>query len=222
MTWRAAVPRSRGTTKGPTTSFKAKRIFVKFSDSSSISLVPPDCLLMRRPFVLLLFGFVASLSQAENKGTPGKLPKDIFPESYLIHLEPNVEQRITDGTESISIRVQNPTNHIVLNALEINIVSARIAHGENQDELTPQYDAAQQTVLFDTKEILAPGSYTLTLKFTSKILETPHGLFVESCQTGGSSEQVIATRMEPADARRVFPCWDEPSFRATFQLSVRT
>ena len=177
---------------------------------------------MRRPFVLLLLGLAASVAYGEDRGTPGRLPRDIYPESYLIHLEPNVEQRITDGTESIRIRVQNPTNRIVLNALEIKIVSARIAHGENQDELTPQYDAAQQTVLFDTKETLSAGSYTFTLKFRSKILETPHGLFVGSYQTGDNSEQFIATCMEPADARRVFPCWDEPSFRATFQLSVRT
>ena len=177
---------------------------------------------MRRPLVLLLLGFVASFSHAENQGAPGRLPKDISPESYLIHLEPNVEQHITDGTESIGIRVQNPTNRIVLNSVEINIVSARIAYNENQDQLTPQYDAVQQTVSFDTKEILAPGSYTLTLKFTSKILEAPHGLFVESYQTSGNSEQVIATRMESTDARRVFPCWDEPAFRATFQLSIRT
>ena len=176
---------------------------------------------MRRPFVLLLLAFVASLSHAENQGAPGKLPKDILPQSYLIHLEPNVEQHVTDGAESIDIRVQNPTNRIVLNAVEIKIVSARIAHGENQDELTPQYDTAKQTVSFETKEILEPGSYTLTLKFTSRILETPHGLFVESYQANGNSEQVIATRMEPVDARRVFPCWDEPDFRATFQLSIR-
>jgi aminopeptidase N len=177
---------------------------------------------MRRPFVLLLLGFAAGLSHAENQGTPGKLPKDILPQSYLIHLEPNVEQHVTDGAESIDIRVQNPTNRIVLNAVEIKIVSARIARGESQDELTPQYDAVQQTVSFDTKGILASGSYTLTLRFTSEILETPHGLFIESYQTSGNSEQVIATRMEPADARRVFPCWDEPAFRATFQLSIRT
>jgi len=177
---------------------------------------------MRRRFVLLLLGFVASLSHAEDQVTPGKLPKDIFPESYLVHLEPNVEQHVTDGIESIGIRVQNPTTRIVLNAAEIKIVSARIARGENQDELTPQYDTVRQTVSFDTKEILASGSYTLTLRFTSKILEKPRGLFVESYQTSGNSEQVIATRMEPADARWVFPCWDEPAFRATFQLSIRT
>jgi aminopeptidase N len=202
--------------------FQTARIFVKFSDSSRIGLGLPDCLLMRRPLVLLLLGFVAGLSHAENQGTPGTLPKDIFPENYLIHLEPNVEQHITDGTESIGIRVQNPTTRIVLNAVEIEIVSARIARGENQDELTPQYDAGRQTVSFDTKEILASGSYTLTLRFTSKILERPRGLFVKSYQTSGNSEQVITTRMEPADARRVFPCWDEPAFRATFQLSIRT
>ncbi len=107
---------------------------------------------MRKSIALLLLGFAASLSHAENKGTPAKLPKDIVPEHYLIHLEPNVERLATDGVESIEIRVLNPVNRIVLNAVEIEISAARIAHDGTQEELIPKFDAVQQTVFFETRE----------------------------------------------------------------------
>ncbi|HEV3211012.1 MAG TPA: M1 family metallopeptidase [Chthoniobacterales bacterium] len=177
---------------------------------------------MRKSIALLLLGFAASLSHAENKGIPAKLSKDIVPEHYLIHLEPNVEQLATEGVESIEIRVLNPVNRIVLNAVEIEISAARIAHDGIQEELIPQFDAAQQTVFFATREVLEPGKYTLTFNFKSRIFDVPHGLFVESDQTEGNTEHILATCMEPADARRVFPCWDEPAFRATYQISIRT
>jgi aminopeptidase N len=177
---------------------------------------------MRKSIALLLLGFAASLSHAENKGTPARLPKDIVPEHYLIHLEPNVERLATDGVESIEIRVLNPVNRVVLNAVEIEISAARIAHDGTQEELIPQFDAVQQTVFFETRQVLEPGKYALTFNFKSRIFDVPHGLFVESDQRKGNTEHLLATSMEPTDARRVFPCWDEPAFRATYQMSIRT
>src|ERR1700736_5349418 len=179
---------------------------------------------MRKSIALLLLGFIPTLSHAENQvqTIPNRLPKDIIPRSYLIHLEPNAEQLITNGAESIEIEVLNPTNRIVLNAIEIDVSAARIAHGETQEELIPKFDSARQTVLFGTREVLGPGKYTLSFKFQSRILEVPHGLFVQPYETPGSKEYVLATCMEPTNARRVFPCWDEPAFRAAYQLSVRT
>jgi len=177
---------------------------------------------MRKSIALLLLGFTASLLHAENKGIPGKLPRDIVPEHYLIHLEPDTEQLATDGVESIEIQVLNRVNRIVLNAVEIEISTARIVHGENREELVPQFDAVQQSVFFETEKVLEPGKYTLTFNFKSRIFDSPHGLFAQSYQTEGNTDQVLATRMEPTDARRVFPCWDEPAFRATYQMSIRT
>jgi hypothetical protein len=59
----------------------------------------PELSLMRKPIALLLIGFAATASHAENKllTTPGKLPKNVVPRSYLIHLEPNIETLVTDG-----------------------------------------------------------------------------------------------------------------------------
>jgi len=177
---------------------------------------------MRKSIALLLLGFAASLLHAENKGIPGKLSRDIVPEHYLIYLEPNAEQLTTDGVESIEIQVLNPVNRISLNAVEMGISAARIAHGGTQEELMPQFDAVQERVFFETGEVLEPGKYTLTFKFKSRILDVPHGLFAEPDQTGSGTENVLATSLEPTGARRVFPCWDEPAFRATYQMSVRT
>src|SRR5271166_2648837 len=168
---------------------------------------------MRKPiaFALLLIGFAATVSHAEDKfnilTTPGKLPKDIVPRSYQIYLEPIIEALVTDGVESIEIAVLKPTDHIVLNAVDTEIVAAKIAIGHRKEELTPQFDSDQQTVSFESANILEPGLYTLSFKFQSRIGEQPHGLLVQHYDSNGTLEHLLATELEPGDARRVFPCW---------------
>jgi aminopeptidase N len=179
---------------------------------------------MRKPIVLFLLGFVAATSHAQNlpsvHSTPNGLPKDVIPRSYLIHLEPNVQRRVTDGVESIEIEVLKPTNRIVLNALETEIDKAKIESDGRPEELTPQFDLNRQTVSFDLKNELQPGKYTLSIKFQSRITEQPRGLFIQRYEDSafGSADDLLAT----AETRRIFPCWDEPAFRAAFQLSVKT
>ena len=181
---------------------------------------------MRKPIALLLIGFAATASHAEDKfnflTTPGKLPKDIVPRSYLIHLEPDLETLVTDGFESIEIEVLKPTRHIVLNALATEIAEANIKIGDHKEELTPQFNVDQQTVSFELQEILDLGRYTLSFKFQSRIGEQPHGLFIRHYNSHGALEGLLATDLEPVDTRRVFPCWDEPVFKATFHFSVKT
>jgi aminopeptidase N len=180
---------------------------------------------MRKPVALLLIGFAATASHAENKfnfsTTPGKLPKDIVPRSYLIHLEPNPETLVTDGFESIEIEVLKPAGRIVLNALATEIAAANIQIGDHKQELTPEFNADQQTVSFELNETLNLGRYTLSLKFQSRIGEQPPGLFIRHHDSKGSP-QLLVSALGPVDARRVFPCWDEPAFKAIFQFSVKT
>ena len=169
---------------------------------------------MRKPIALFLFGFVATSSHAENRtnlqSTSAALTKDVVPRSYLIHLEPNIETRITDGVESIEIEVLKPTKRIVLNALETQIGKATIEIGDHAEELTPQFDSSQQTVSFDLPNLLPAGSFTLSIKFQSQIIEAPHGLFIRSYEgTAWYSRTAFGNGLQPSDARRIFPCWDE-------------
>ena len=184
----------------------------------------PELSLMRKPIALLLIGFAATASHAENKllATPGKLPKNVVPRSYLIHLEPNIETLVMDGFESIEIDVLQPADRIVLNAIDTEIAGVNIAIGDRKEELTPQFDSNQQTVSFALPNTLEPGLYTLSFKFQSRIGEHPHGLFLRHYDSHGAREHLLAAELEPGDARRVFPCWDEPAFKAIFQFSVKT
>jgi aminopeptidase N len=179
------------------------------------------CLAAIFVFAVLTTGMRAE-DKFEAESTPGKLPKEVVPRNYLIHLEPNVDNLVTDGFEQVDIEVLRPTDRIVLNSLDIEI-SAAILLGANLDEeLTPVVDETHQTVSFHPKDRLEPGRYKVTFKFQSKITQQPHGFFIQYYHSGDLPERTLCTQMEPTDARRVFPCWDEPSFRASYRLSMRT
>ena len=189
--------------------------------------LPRHALIMRKPIAFLLLGFFATASQAEDKPNippnTASLPREVIPRSYLIHLEPNIEARVNDGVESIEIEVVQPTSRIVLNAVDMQISRARIEIDGRSEELAPQLDSNQQTVSFDLESPLQPGKYTLSIKFQSRITEEPRGLFIQPCKGMlGTVEHLLATGPQAAGARRIFPCWDEPSFRATHQLSIKT
>jgi len=153
--------------------------------------------------------------------TPGKLPKDIIPRVYFIHLEPNTDSLVTAGSESIEVEVIKPTDRIVVNAVDTEFSQARLSDSHGSEELTPQIDSKAETVTFQTRSLLQPGAYQLSLAFQSKITEQPHGLFIQYFRTGNQLERLLTTHMEPTDARRLFPCWDEPAFRAVYQLTVK-
>jgi aminopeptidase N len=169
--------------------------------------------------------FVYSASPARAADQPytfdstlGRLPKTVVPIDYDIALTPNVAARTTAGTESVRVRVRTATAKVVVNTLEMTVQTARLANGpaatiSNDPKL-------QQTALTFAKPI-APGTYTLQLAFAGKIGAAAQGLFLQEYQTAsGGHEAMLATQLESTDARRVFPCWDEPAFRATYRLSV--
>jgi aminopeptidase N len=149
--------------------------------------------------------------------TPGKLPKEVVPKSYAIRIEPNVEAADFHGSETIEIEVRKPVHKLVLNANGLEITRAQLA-GET---LAPQLDVKQQTLTFPLAAELPAGSHRLEIDFRGKIGEQPAGLFIARYQQGAAQKRALATQMEATDARRMFPCWDEPAFRATFELTVK-
>jgi aminopeptidase N len=153
--------------------------------------------------------------------TPGKLPKDVVPLSYAAHLVPDIGANTFRGDETVEIEVLKATSKIVLNADNMEIDSARLSgKGVDNLSLVPAIDAKQQTVTFALDKPLAPGHYRLALAFRGKINREARGMFYMNYKDGGQDHKMIATTMEPTDARRLLPSWDEPSFRARFKLTV--
>jgi aminopeptidase N len=179
-----------------------------------------------RPLIRLcctLVLFVA-LSRAEEpffwEKTPGKLPKHIVPLRYSVQIEPNIEQANFRGTQTVTLEVRQPARQIVLHALGLEISDARLTAADRSIPLTPKIDVEEQTVTFALDEELPAARYSLSLRFAGKLTEQPRGLYLARYQAGGVPGMALATQMEATDCRRMFPCWDEPAFRAEFQLTA--
>lgn len=166
---------------------------------------------------LLAWFFTASAEEPFSlEKTPGKLPKDIVPKNYAVRIEPNVAEASFRGKETIEIEVRRPVRQIVLNSRGLVIANARLG----EEMLAPQLDETKQTLTFALAAELAPGLHHLELEFSGKLGEQPYGLFLSRYQEGTEQNRALATQMEATDARRMFPCWDEPVFRATFELTA--
>ena len=153
--------------------------------------------------------------------TPGKLPKNVVPVEYTLHLVPDLAGLSFKGDVNIAIDVRKPTHHIVLNARNLRIESAGLRRaGQLPLALVPQLDAERQTLSFALARPLAPGRYQLTMAYSGVINREIQGLYYDDYATAAGNKRLLATQHEPASARLLLPCWDEPVFRAAFRLSA--
>jgi aminopeptidase N len=176
---------------------------------------------MNRSLILLII--LAASARAEESfsfaNTPGKLPKSVVPLKYAIRIEPDIDAAAFSGAETISIEVRQPVRRIVLNALGLEITDAKLK-AAREIALAAQLDPAEQTLTFALDDELPAGRYELSLRFAGKLTEKACGLYLAPYQTGGRTRYALATQMEATDARRMFPCWDEPVFRSEFALTA--
>jgi len=167
---------------------------------------------MKRIFVLLsciLFGVAFAGAQ--------RLSRIVVPNNYRLTLAPNLEQGSFTGDETIWVQVQQPTHQIELNSAEITFHEASItSQGANQ-RATVTLDKEKEMATLDFSSEIQPGPATIHLKFTGILNDQMRGFY------GGKDDhgrKYAATQFESTDARRAFPCFDEPAYKATFDLTL--
>jgi len=155
------------------------------------------------------------------KETPGKLPKEVVPTDYSIRIVPKIDQFTFTGTETVRLNVRSPVHQLVLNTLELKIEAASV-DGKDLPASAIKTDKEKELLMLTLPLKLAQGDHTLALRFSGKINQQGQGLFYMRYQEQGSGapKVMLGTQFEATDARRFFPCWDEPVFRARFQLSA--
>src|SRR5438445_5500796 len=182
---------------------------------------------MRIPLVAFLVLFlVRSLVGAVEKPfnlneTPGRLPKEVVPTEYAIRIVPNVDNFTFAGSETVKLNVRSPVYQLVLNALELKIEAASV-DGKELPLSAIKTDNEKELLTLTLPSELAAGDHALNLRFTGKINQQGQGLFYMRYQEQGSGARktMLGSQFEATDARRFFPCWDEPVFRARFQLTA--
>ncbi|MGH8923330.1 MAG: M1 family metallopeptidase [Acidimicrobiia bacterium] len=152
---------------------------------------------------------------------PYRLPRSVVPSRYDITLIPDLSQATFSGLETVAVEVLEPTAAIVLNSHEIEIQRAELRRGEETLEATVTFEPeSQRTVLaFDRKLEAGPGE--LYLEFTGLLNDQLVGFYKSTFTDVDGNEQAIATtQFEATDARRAFPCWDEPDLKAVFGITL--
>ncbi len=149
---------------------------------------------------------------------PTQLPREAVPSHYAITVTPHAAALTFDGTVAIDLRVIKPTRSLTLNAADLTISSARLGSFTG----TARVDAANETVTIDFARTVTPGAYRLDLTYAGKINTQANGFFaLDSKDTAGRDKRSLFTQFEPADARRFVPSFDEPDYKASFDLTAR-
>ena len=155
--------------------------------------------------------------------SPWTLPPSVKPEKYLLTLEPNLDDFTFQGEETIEVRVLEPTSEVQFNCVEIEILwcSLTTAAGDSLEPNETTFDTSRETVTFSFDSQLVVGPAKLHIRFTGELNDKLRGFYRSRYIDPEGRERYLATtQFEATDARRAFPCWDEPAVKSTFELTL--
>jgi puromycin-sensitive aminopeptidase len=153
---------------------------------------------------------------------PYRLPRVAIPTRYDLRLEPDLTTLTFVGDETVTLEVTEPISEIVLNAVELTISEATItSEGGDSHRGVPVADEPAERCRITFASTLAPGTWRLRLAFTGTLNDKLRGFYRSSYKDpNGEVRLMAATQFEATDARRAFPCWDEPAFKAVFAVTL--
>ncbi|MEE9150106.1 MAG: M1 family metallopeptidase, partial [Candidatus Tectomicrobia bacterium] len=154
---------------------------------------------------------------------PYRLPRTVIPSRYDLRLEPNLHQATFSGSIAITVDVTEPVDTVWLNAAELDVTSVAIedAAGHRSPLTEVMLVEAQERLQLGLGRLVGAGQYRLFLEFEGILNDKLHGFYRSIFHDEHGQEHVIATtQFETTDARRAFPCFDEPDFKAVFGVTL--
>ncbi len=152
-----------------------------------------------------------------------RLPRTVVPSRYDLTLEPDLDAGTFDGTIEVALQILEPVTEIVLNANELKLESATLTAADGRAvevaKILTDDDAERATLpLAETAE---PGDWTLRITFAGELNPRLTGFYRSTYQDADGATRVVGTtHFEATDARRAFPCWDEPDLKAVFATTL--
>ncbi|MCY0878236.1 MAG: M1 family metallopeptidase [Firmicutes bacterium] len=152
-----------------------------------------------------------------------RLPHHVVPRHYTLEFTPDAEAGVFQGRAAVEIEIQEPTRDIVLNAVNLTIHTARLENGSGASRAAEaiQYRREDEMAVLTFSDPIPQGAWTLEMSFDGVLSQDLRGFYrTKVTNPDGTPVVILSTQCEATDARRIFPCWDEPAFKATFAISL--
>lgn len=166
---------------------------------------------MKRVFFLTAFSLLLGVSVLAQR-----LPDNVVPDSYDLKFEPDLSTATFSGDETIHVHLQKPANSVVLNSAEIEIKEASIASGDFKQAAAFATDDKSETATISVPSTVPAGAAEIRIRFTGILNDKLRGFYLS--QT--ARRRYAVTQFEATDARRAFPCFDEPAYKAVFRIAL--
>jgi aminopeptidase N len=146
-----------------------------------------------------------------------RLPETAAPDHYELTLSPDLDKNDFAGDETIEVRVLKPTSQIVLNAAEIDLQAVSISDKHSTQKAIVALDKDKQTATLTVDHPIPAGPATIQIRYRGILNDQLRGFYRGNDSNG---RKYAATQLWATDARRALPSFDEPAYKATFEVTV--
>ncbi|KAK5967675.1 Puromycin-sensitive aminopeptidase [Trichostrongylus colubriformis] len=154
-----------------------------------------------------------------------RLPMFAVPEHYDIKIVPDMQTFAFTGTVALTIRILEPTDVLKIHMVSIKLDSVNLTLEDDRvlSKLNHTYDPKFNIATIELGDMVLPQTVTLSLDYTGEINDKMRGFYRSTYKDENNKEKFLAsTQFESTYARYAFPCFDEPIYKATFDISIVT
>ncbi len=145
--------------------------------------------------------------------------KTIIPINYDLEFEPDFNTFTFKGKEKILVKISQPTRQIVLNAAELKIRECTVVSNKKKLKAKTRLDEKNEELVVSLPDKISDKAI-VSIDFVGTLNDKLVGFYRSKYENKGKERYLATTQFEAADARRAFPCWDEPEAKATFDVSL--
>ena len=146
-----------------------------------------------------------------------RLSGNVIPSHYSLEFSPDLKAASFTGSEVIDVNIKEPTSAITLNAIELKFERVEIdVHDGGAQTGSVSLDPEKQQATITFPKTIPAGEATLKIQFTGILNNELRGFYLSKT----ARRNYAVTQFESTDARRAFPCFDEPAFKATYDISL--
>ena len=144
---------------------------------------------------------------------------DTAPINYQLTFEPDLKKFTFFRTETITVSCKKPTKKITMHCAELKIKYCIVKSEDDVISSTTKTNENREELFINLSKKIK-GIVTITLEFQGILNDRLLGFYRSQYKQNGKTKYLATTQFEAADARRAFPCWDEPEAKATFEISI--